>query len=483
MNATVDPTAVSRLQMAWLSNPITFSLNLSVRQSANGLAVTGFVPNASVKKVALNVAMSAGVGNIEDHIQVHPGMPIRIPQNLDKNVLKANIIEALEETNPGISETVRVYTSSTGKVTLSGSVSSTAEAIALCQALRGVDGCSSLTNRMRTTMSSAPIRTTYPIVKRTPNSQSVYPSATTPVPVVKAPELMPVQKTFSPKPVNVVTNSTSRKIPRQTVEPPVMHMAPPIVNIDNPYGHPTKNSKTTARKSPTLPKKVDTPSVPNLTSVPVIARNPGLQKPWKNSPSKRSNPVEVVNAGASDNTVPLPKWDHKAPKKLNLGSARPVVEVKSTKVTTTRPAKSAIWKVDTVVQTTNAEPKKRVLGKPRKSTARVVVWETQLQPTKSVKPVIHQTVSEQIETPVTGKPVASTGKSGMSLEEARTTIIRSSNGKVSDVRFQRLPNGATQVTVFASNVQQVDQGSVAQILFETNVRFNLEFQQTQPDQR
>ncbi len=229
LESPLDPTLERRLKIAWLTNPVTFPLNLGLKQKGGKVFVTGFVPNNPVKQQVLKIASKESGLPIQDGMRILPGMPVRIPLSGSKDVLKQEAINHLEEAVPGCGEYVKVHATASGKISLSGIVPSKEEELDLCLAIHKLKQCTCLVNRLQVgrivaptqpvqptmqpiqtvqMVQTAPIPSapTIPVVARDTSRSSAYPAAPTSVPsgwskkpVAKpSPPSQPVSPTASP---------------------------------------------------------------------------------------------------------------------------------------------------------------------------------------------------------------------------------------------------------------------------------------------
>ncbi|MGE0529250.1 MAG: hypothetical protein AB7P49_19505, partial [Bdellovibrionales bacterium] len=78
----------TRIKLAWLGDPVTFSLHLGVQKTPTGCKVTGYIPNKAVKQRVLDLASLNGGGSVEDNLKVVIGMGVRLPSGTSARELQ-----------------------------------------------------------------------------------------------------------------------------------------------------------------------------------------------------------------------------------------------------------------------------------------------------------------------------------------------------------------------------------------------------------
>ncbi len=139
---------VKKIQLAWLSDPTTFSWRLGVQMTPSGLSVHGCVPNMVVKNRVLGHASQLAGFKVQDGIRVVPGMSVRTRGKVSEKELEDAARKAISQAAPDAVGRVKVSAKSTGQVTLSGMVNSMDEELTICKAMHNLRTCSSLVNKL-----------------------------------------------------------------------------------------------------------------------------------------------------------------------------------------------------------------------------------------------------------------------------------------------------------------------------------------------
>jgi hypothetical protein len=134
-----------RVELAWLSNPVTFPYHLGTHAEGMSLEVRGFVPNDAVREMAVKIARQQSGLNVVDKLQSHPGLVMR-PVGRPTEELIAAAKAALAARLPDHASSLAVQAQRNGQLKVTGCVSSYELKLAVSEALRKVPGCSQVAN-------------------------------------------------------------------------------------------------------------------------------------------------------------------------------------------------------------------------------------------------------------------------------------------------------------------------------------------------
>lgn len=156
-----DPARLAEVgvEMAWLTDPVTFPYHLAARATPEGLEVRGFVPSSVIHERAVKLARQHCDWPVLDKIQVHSAMAVHLPAAPGEQ-LRPAVDAALRAACPALAPGVTAHYRSYGQVVLTGGVPSLEAKLALSQALRRVPGCRSVINQIHVgpQMAAAPAR-------------------------------------------------------------------------------------------------------------------------------------------------------------------------------------------------------------------------------------------------------------------------------------------------------------------------------------
>lgn len=170
----LDASLSNRVKVAWLSDPLTFSLNLDLKSTPTGLRVVGYVPNASIKQRALVICQQITGEPVEDGLRVLPSLSPRQVITVRAKDLEQYVLRYLANEFPEAMESVSVAANRQGQVTVSGIVNSHDDELEICQTLRKIPYC-------RNVVSQIQVNSTTVTMNRTPRPQPVAGYTTTTV--------------------------------------------------------------------------------------------------------------------------------------------------------------------------------------------------------------------------------------------------------------------------------------------------------------
>ncbi len=265
-----------RVELAWLADPLTFPHYLKARVTGSGLEVRGYLPTAAVRDRALAVARHHSPLPVIDHLKVHPNIPPRFV--LPDPNLAETVQTALEGVLPA-GATVSVRCLAPGCVALVGSVGSPEEQLAVCRALRRVDGCASVTCQLQAAAFAAPAPAPAPVAM---NQLQIRPQQVTaqytPLPV-------PIQTPSPPAAAVRRPTGVEKTMPYTLPSPPPMISmdvpvppVPPVVQAVPTMPPPAKQTAPVASAPPPVPRPVEkaggyTPPAPPALPAVIQAGN------------------------------------------------------------------------------------------------------------------------------------------------------------------------------------------------------------------
>jgi hypothetical protein len=132
-----------QVELAWLSDRITFCYFLEAHVKGANLEVRGYVPNKVVRDQTINLAKLNSTLLVTDALKEHPSLAFR-PVRRAPDQLTSSVRTALREAFPGLQ--LNVQCQSDGTVVIAGTVRSFEQKLAVSQALRRLHGCTSVTN-------------------------------------------------------------------------------------------------------------------------------------------------------------------------------------------------------------------------------------------------------------------------------------------------------------------------------------------------
>jgi osmotically-inducible protein OsmY len=137
-----------KVELALMADLSTFPYHLAARASGGTVEVRGYIPNDIVRQRAMKIARDTCSLEISDELRTHPTLSYRsavvAPRPLEEAVL-----DALQQAFPEASKDITVKARPNGEVTLTGSISSWEEKLAVSHSLRKVRGCSAVVNHLK----------------------------------------------------------------------------------------------------------------------------------------------------------------------------------------------------------------------------------------------------------------------------------------------------------------------------------------------
>jgi osmotically-inducible protein OsmY len=138
-------TAEMQIELAWLTDPITFPYDLKARIKDGQLRVLGNVASQAVRDRALLLAGQYSTIPVLDKMQVQPNLANKI-EEVSAAELQQSVMQALVSEIGVTANQFEVKAHSSGQVSIAGSVSTLEAKLAVSQSLRGVKGCVCVVN-------------------------------------------------------------------------------------------------------------------------------------------------------------------------------------------------------------------------------------------------------------------------------------------------------------------------------------------------
>lgn len=159
--------AEMKIEIAWLSDPITFPYYLEARAVGSALEVRGYVPNRQVRDYALNLARVRSPLPVKDALKEHPSLLVTTAR-MSPQQLHSSAATALREALPRQHQKLQVRCGADGRVAVAGPVASWDEKLAVSNALRRLHGCTSVQNLTQVPGETATTPKQPPIVTQRP---------------------------------------------------------------------------------------------------------------------------------------------------------------------------------------------------------------------------------------------------------------------------------------------------------------------------
>lgn len=128
------------VEIAWMADPITFPYELRAITHGGVLEVHGAVPDAFVRKQALNIARLHSRSKALDQTDITAAAAKNFTP-VPANQVVARTQAALARAMPQLTSSVNAQCDADGVVTLSGSASTVAEKVACGELMRRIPGC------------------------------------------------------------------------------------------------------------------------------------------------------------------------------------------------------------------------------------------------------------------------------------------------------------------------------------------------------
>jgi osmotically-inducible protein OsmY len=137
-----------KVELALMADVSTFPYRLSAQANGEMLEVRGFIPNEVVRQRAMKIARDHCPLTITDGLKIYPRMSFR-SGGVSIRELESAVRDALADAFPEAAKQIQVKARANGEVTLTGSIPSFEEKLAVSHCLRKVSGCSAVVNQLK----------------------------------------------------------------------------------------------------------------------------------------------------------------------------------------------------------------------------------------------------------------------------------------------------------------------------------------------
>jgi hypothetical protein len=137
-----------KVELALLADASTFSYQLQAKAEGSSLVVRGLVPNPAIRDLALKVAREHTILNVADGITFQTNLALR-SGGQEVEAVHKHALQVLGQHFPEHASTFRVTAKITGEVTVSGTVPTFEDRVAVSRKLRLVDGCTCVVNQLQ----------------------------------------------------------------------------------------------------------------------------------------------------------------------------------------------------------------------------------------------------------------------------------------------------------------------------------------------
>jgi hypothetical protein len=308
-SSVVSTPAQIQLQLAWLADPATFPLNLSLQTTSAGLTIVGTVPTAKMKQQILDRASQILGTQPLDSMTVVPNMIVHLPGPIAPGVLESRVSDRIAKWFPDRATKIQVHADAQGKVTLWGTVVTREEELMVCRVLHGMVECSCVMSRLSLGVSrpDSPTKSAEVSVWKASDGRPT----TNALPMVQpataapGPSAPPIKVTavHPPEPVQQVTWASSA-VPAQAVTSagtPVVPIKSPATPVLLPVPPPVPPARPKLPESPRPTVVASTamvaPGQPYESVVTVACWVDGSGKPLKSIPFLEGMPSKSSSGG------------------------------------------------------------------------------------------------------------------------------------------------------------------------------------------
>jgi hypothetical protein len=137
----------AQIELAWLADPLTCPYQLTVYVANNSVHVRGFVPDQIVRLRAVQLARTNGQGNIVDELRLL-ALPANDRVHLPAAIVRQAARDQLHDSFGKTSGPCDVIADDLGRITVTGTIGSLEEKLAVSRRLRQVEGCRCVDNRL-----------------------------------------------------------------------------------------------------------------------------------------------------------------------------------------------------------------------------------------------------------------------------------------------------------------------------------------------
>jgi hypothetical protein len=137
-----------QVELAWLSDPMTFPFGLVAHAGPRGMEVHGYVPTNSIRQRVLQLAQQHSTLPPVDMLKLHPAMALRFAGSVSPAAAEQDAYDLLSEALGTSAANLWVMISYDGRVTVCGSVGSLDDQLKACKCLRRLKQCTSVVNQL-----------------------------------------------------------------------------------------------------------------------------------------------------------------------------------------------------------------------------------------------------------------------------------------------------------------------------------------------
>jgi hypothetical protein len=201
------------VELAWMADPITFPYSLAAYCVGDAMQVRGYVPTDVVRQHALRIARQHARMPVWDDIRVHPSsVRHEAPDSIES--LERSASDLLSAMDPPHINGLAVKAQSDGRITVSGSIHSYEEKLAVSRALRRLHCCTSVQNDLAV---SALRRDGHSFTPVDQQGQLLLPAAGAPAQRASTAAVAPSVNEHVTPPMEPVTHSTPEPVSVQAV--------------------------------------------------------------------------------------------------------------------------------------------------------------------------------------------------------------------------------------------------------------------------
>jgi hypothetical protein len=167
------------VELAWLSDPATFSCALAAQVQGSVLLVHGYVPGEAVRRRAVELARAHTNLPIADALEVCSSMPVRMTRDWVEE-LQRSAAALLTEAFHGQADSFQIQVRADGTVAVAGVVHSREDKLGVSRSLRHLPGCKCVNNQLNVVpggVACAPPTAGLPLPPSLPAGSGVQPAA------------------------------------------------------------------------------------------------------------------------------------------------------------------------------------------------------------------------------------------------------------------------------------------------------------------
>jgi hypothetical protein len=137
-----------QVELAWLEDPLTFPCQMAAHAGPEGLEVRGFVPSTAVRERAVRLARQASSMAVVDRLHVQANVADN-PTHCKADRLQYAVADCLKTHFGAHLAGIQATCNDQGHITVSGTIDSPEDKLAVSLKLRRVAGCTCVHNHLR----------------------------------------------------------------------------------------------------------------------------------------------------------------------------------------------------------------------------------------------------------------------------------------------------------------------------------------------